>query len=95
MVLNHLLHFSFLYSMEGGELFSRIQEKQNFNEQGTNKQYLLLTLCKYITVYFYINEMIKLETRRSRECENITENLQKPFRMYRCVFSHTYMTQKF
>ena len=26
--------FLFIYSMEGGELFSRIQEKQNFNEQG-------------------------------------------------------------
>ena len=33
----HLLNCLYFYSMEGGELFSRIQEKSSFNEQGERK----------------------------------------------------------
>ena len=31
-------YFSFFFSMEGGELFQRIQEKQAFTERGENEK---------------------------------------------------------
>ena len=51
--------------MEGGELFSRIQEKQNFNEQG--EHIIINTDIVCMSLYLHTNAIIKLDKRKSHE----------------------------